>query len=170
MNSLISLLSLNLALACLVMIGVWLVSLRLRDVSIVDIVWGGAGALIAINTFLVTDGALPRKALITAMTVVWGGRLALHIASRKRGKGEDFRYAAMRAEHPESFPRRSLVTVFLLQAFLIWAISLPVQVAQLQTVPSGLTVLDVFGLGVWILGFGFRPAAPRLPVGSGQRG
>ena len=161
MNSLISILSLNLALACLVRIGVWLVSLRLRDVSIVDIVWGGAGAFIAINTFLVTDGALPRKVLITAMTVVWGGRLALHIASRKRGKGEDFRYAAMRAEHPESFPRRSLVTVFLLQAFLIWAISLPVQVAQLQTVPSGLTVLDVFGLGVWILGFGFEAVSDR---------
>lgn len=161
MTSLISLLSLNLALACLVMIGVWLVSLRLRDVSIVDIVWGGAGALIAINTFLVTDGALPRMALITAMTVVWGSRLALHIASRKRGKGEDFRYAAMRAEHPESFPRRSLVTVFLLQAFLIWAISLPVQVAQFQRVPSGLTVLDLFGLGVWILGFGFEAVSDR---------
>ena len=121
MDSLIPLLSLNLALAVILMIAVWLLSLRLRDVSIVDIAWGTTGALIALNTFFLAGGALHRRLLVTAMTVVWGCRLSFHIARRWKGKGEDFRYAAMRAERPGSFPLRSLVTVFLLQALLICA-------------------------------------------------
>lgn len=161
MESLPALLSLNLGLAIIVMVGVWLVSLRLRDVSIVDIVWGAAGALLALTSLLLTNGALPRRILITGMTVIWGCRLAWHIGTRKRGKGEDFRYAAMRAEGPESFPLRSLVTVFLFQAFLIWAISIPAQVAQLSTKPRGLTGLDFLGAGVWLLGFAFEAVSDR---------
>ena len=49
MDSLFELLGLNLVLAAAVMATVWLVSLRLRDVSIVDIVWGAAGALMAVS-------------------------------------------------------------------------------------------------------------------------
>ena len=136
-------------------------SLRLQDVSIVDIAWGASGAILALSSFLITGGGSSRKILITGMTVAWGLRLALHIGARKVGKAEDFRYAAMRAERPTAFPRRSLVTVFLLQAFLIWAISIPVQVAQVPDVPSGLTTLDFLGLAVWILGFGFEVVADR---------
>jgi steroid 5-alpha reductase family enzyme len=161
MDSLFVLLGLNLALATTVMATAWLVSLQLRDVSIVDIVWGAAGALMAVSAFIMADGALPRRLLVTGMTVIWGCRLAFHIAVRKRGKGEDFRYAAMRAKRPESFPRRSLVTVFLMQACLIWTISIPAQVAQVQDIPANLTALDFLGLGLWLLGFGFEAVADR---------
>lgn len=161
MDSVAALLGLNLVVVTTLMVLAWLVSLRLRDVSIVDIVWGGAGSLLALNSFLWTDGAMPRKLLVTGMTAFWGLRLALHIAVRKRGKGEDFRYAAMRAQRPESFPRRSLVTVFLFQAFLIWAISIPAQVAQVPGMPPALTFLDFLGAGVWLLGFGFEAIADR---------
>ena len=161
MDSILPLLSLNLGLAVALMVAVWAMSLRLRDVSIVDIAWGGAGALLALSTFLLSSGALQRKVLITGMTVIWGCRLALHIGRRKRGKGEDFRYAAMRSERPESFPLRSLVTVFLLQAVLIWVISFPVQLAQLSDVPAGLTLLDLAGLGIWTLGLYFEVLSDR---------
>jgi steroid 5-alpha reductase family enzyme len=87
------------------------------------------------------------------MTVFWGLRLTLHIGLRRRGAGEDYRYAAMRAEHGDAFPVRSLFTVFLFQAFLIWGIALPVQVAQVAGSPQRLTPLDFLGLGVWVLGF-----------------
>ena len=159
MESIPALLSVNLGLAITVMVGTWLVSLRLRDVSIVDIAWGATGALLAFSTFVLTHGPLPRKLLITGMTVIWGCRLAFHIATRSRGKGEDFRYAAMRAERPQAFPLRSLVTVFLLQAFLIWAISMPAQVAQLSRETAGLTLLDFLGAGIWLLGFVFEVVA-----------
>lgn len=161
MDTLYPLLGLNLGLVVLLMVALWTVSLRMRDVSIVDIAWGADGALIALVTFFLAGGALPRRILLTGMVAFWGVRLALHIGLRKRGEGEDFRYASMRKEHGDGFPRRSLFTVFLLQAALIWAITLPVQWAQLSTVPPGLTPLDFIGLGLWVLGYGMEVAADR---------
>jgi len=160
-DSLFSLLGLNLGLVVLVMAVLWGVSVRIRDVSIVDIAWGADGALISLVTFLLSDGAFPRRLLLTGMVAIWGVRLALHIGLRKRGKGEDFRYAAMREEHGDAFPGRSFFTVFLFQAVLIWAITIPVQVAQRSEVPAGLTPLDFLGLGLWLLGYVFEMTADR---------
>jgi len=161
MDSIPSVLALNLVFASTIMVGVWVVSLRLHDVSIVDIAWGASGAALALLTYVVAQGLPERKALVTGMTVIWGVRLAAHIARRKRGKGEDFRYATMRARNPGTFPRRSLVTVFLLQAFLIWLISMPAQVAQLHSVPSSLTVLDLAGAALWAVGLAVETLADR---------
>lgn len=161
MVSLPTLLGINLGVAALVMGMVWVASLRLEDVSIVDIAWGGTGALLAVVSFLLAGGPFERRILVTAMTVAWGSRLALHIWKRGRGKGEDFRYAAMRARDPNGFPGRSLVTVFMLQAFLIWFVSMPVQVAQASDTPSGLGILDFLGLVVFAIGFVFEVVADR---------
>ena len=155
------LLAVNLGAVVLVMVLVWIWSLRLRDVSIVDVAWGADGALIAVLTFWMAPGADARKLLLTGMVVFWGLRLALHIGLRKRGKGEDFRYAAMREEHGESFPLRSLFTIFLLQAFLIWVISAPVMWGQHAFHPQGLTFLDYLGLAVFLVGFGTEVLADQ---------
>ena len=61
MNSIPQLLALNLGLVATLMAVVWVVSLRLNDVSIVDIVWGASGALLAVSSFLLSDDAMPRK-------------------------------------------------------------------------------------------------------------
>jgi len=161
MDSLAAIPTLNLILAASVMVVMWAVSVRLNDVSIVDIAWGGTGALLALSAFLTFRGDPVRSLLLTSMTVLWGVRLSVHIARRKGGKGEDFRYAAMRAAHPETFPRRSLITVFLLQAVLIWVISLPAQLAQLQPMPDRVTALDALGVVVWVIGFGMEAIADR---------
>ena len=154
-------LGLNLGLVAAAMVLLWTVSLRSRDVSVVDIAWGAAGALIGLVTFFLADGALPRRILLTGMSTFWGIRLALHIGIRNKGKGEDFRYAAMREEHGDSFPLRSLFTVFLFQTLLIWAITIPVQLGQISAIPPRLTLLDFFGAGLWILGYGVELAADR---------
>ena len=70
MESLGGLVAFNLALACVVMVGVWMISLPLKDVSIVDIAWGAMGALLALSSFILANGSPSRKLLITAMTVV----------------------------------------------------------------------------------------------------
>lgn len=167
-------LTLNLGLVVLVMVVVWAFSTRIRDVSIVDIAWGVDGALIAVVTFFLAQGALPRRLLLTGMAGLWGIRLAFHIGLRKRGKGEDFRYAAMRAEHGDSFPLRSLFTVFLFQALLIWVVTLPVQVAQAPESPPGLTPLDLAGIALWVLGMAIEIVADRQLKGflaePGNRG
>lgn len=143
------------AAAALLMSGTWLLSLRMRDVSIIDPVWGLAFAVVAVAAALVADGDAGRRALLVTLTAVWGLRLFAHLAWRRRGHGEDPRYAAMRARNPETFARRSLVTVFGLQAALVVVVSLPVQMGQVPGSP-GLGVLAAAGAAVWLVGLVFE--------------
>ncbi len=138
------------------MVTVWLVSLRLRNASIVDIVWGSTFVLVAWTALLLGDGTDSRRVLLTVLTTVWGLRLSIYLAWRNGIRHEDFRYAAMRRRDPEGFPRRSLVTVFLLQGLLAWIVSLPIQLAASGDDPDRLGVLAVAGIVVWIIGFAFE--------------
>ena len=79
-------------------------------------------AAIALITFELTHGYHPRKLLITALAVIWGSRLAVHIGWRNHGKGEDFRYQAMRRRIGDRFALVSLFVVFGLQGLLMWVI------------------------------------------------
>ncbi len=140
------------------MVFLWLVSLALKNSSIVDIFWGTGFVLIAWLTFaLFPEGYLPRKVLSALLVTIWGLRLSIHIFLRNKGKGEDFRYQKWRNEAGSSWWYRSLFKVFLLQGILMWIISLPVVAAQVS--PKGpLNILDFFGLAVWIIGFYFEAA------------
>lgn len=138
------------------MLVLWLLSLAIKNASIVDIFWGAGFALIAIIAFTQTDGYRPRRLLITSLAVIWGLRLAIHIGWRNYGKGEDFRYQAMRKRIGSRFVLISLFTVFGLQGVLMWVISLPLQVAQFSREPARLTWLDFLGLGLWAVGFLFE--------------
>jgi steroid 5-alpha reductase family enzyme len=134
---------------------VWLLSLARRDASIVDVFWGlGFGFA---SWIYVVGRAAPslRGDLVAALVTLWGLRLSLHILWRSRGRGEDYRYREMRERDPAGFPRRSLRTVFWLQAALLWAISAPLFQAQ-QPGPAGLTALDGLGLALFTLGFLFE--------------
>lgn len=134
----------------------WLVSLAARDASIVDMVWGAGFVVVAAVGFFLGEGAFPRRALVTAMVALWGLRLSLHLTRRNLGKGEDFRYRAMRAQHGARFPWVSLVTVFGLQALILWVVSFPVQAAQAAAGPASLGPLDFAGLAVWAVGLTFE--------------
>ena len=85
----------NAALICSSMTLLWLLSLRLKDASIVDIFWGLGFVVVAWVTFALTGGS-PRATVITVLTSIWGVRLAAYLAWRNHGKGEDPRYQAMR--------------------------------------------------------------------------
>ena len=134
---------------------VWLLSLARRDASIVDAFWGPGFGFAA---WIYVAGSAPRtpRGVLTALLVtLWGLRLSLHILWRSRGRGEDYRYRAMRERDPAGFPRRSLLSVFWLQAALLWAISAPLFQAQ-RPGPAGLTALDGLGLALFALGFLFE--------------
>ena len=138
------------------MLVLWFVSLAIKNASIVDIFWGAGFAVIAMVTYTQTDGYSTRKLLITSMAVIWGLRLAIHIGWRNYGKGEDFRYQAMRKRIGARFGLVSLFTVFALQGVLMWVISLPLQVAQISREPEYLTWLDCLGVILWAVGFLFE--------------
>lgn len=134
----------------------WLVSLAVRDASIVDMVWGAGFVVIAWIAYFMGGGAPSRRMLMTAMVTMWGLRLSLYLMRRNLGKGEDYRYQAMRKQHGASFPLASLLRVFVLQAVVLWIVSLPVQAAQVEMLPEKLQWLDYAGLVVWSIGLFFE--------------
>jgi steroid 5-alpha reductase family enzyme len=134
----------------------WLVSLRLRDASIVDIFWGMGYVIVAFVAFGSSDGASARRLCVVALTAVWGLRLSVHLAVRNLGHGEDPRYQAIRRRVGKNFPLLSLFLVFLLQGVLLWLVALPLQVAISADQPAGLTPLDGLGLALWAVGFAFE--------------
>lgn len=149
-------------LACVLML--WLLSIRLRDVSIIDIFWGPGFAVVAVlGWFLSADAdSDPRRTLATVLTTAWALRLGLYLASRNLGKGEDPRYtAAFRERYREKLHWNTLTKVFLLQGSLIWLISMPVQVAQYLERPAGLHVPALLGAALWTIGFLFEAISDR---------
>lgn len=149
-----ALLAAAIAIAAL-MIGTWLLSLVLRDASIVDIVWGLGFVVVAWVVRLQGDTETARQWLLVALVTVWGLRLAGYLFWRNHGRPEDYRYRAMRKRWGSRFPLVSLVTVFVLQGVLMWVVSLPVQLGQVPDEP-GLGVLAVVGTVVWLVGLTFE--------------
>ncbi len=145
------------AVAILVlMLATWLVSLVRKDASIVDIVWGLGFVVVAWTAFTVGDGDEARKWLITLLASAWGLRLSIYLFLRNSGKGEDYRYQAMRRQWGARFPVVSLFTVFGLQGVLMFIISMPLQVAQLSGMPEGLTWVDYLGAAIFAVGLSFE--------------
>ena len=135
----------------------WLLSLRLKNASIVDIFWGIGFIVITLLAFALTpQGYLPRKLLIGTLVTLWGIRLAIHIGLRNLGKPEDFRYAKWRAEHGAHWWWISFLQVFLLQGFLMWMISAPILAAMTSGFPAILTPLDWLGTLLWAFGLLFE--------------
>jgi steroid 5-alpha reductase family enzyme len=156
METTLSLLAWNLAAAFTLMVIVWPFSVIKRDVSIVDVFWGLGFVIIACNTFFHAHGYVTRQLLVTLLTTLWGFRLALHIFARSIGKGEDRRYQAFRANIGRHYWIVSLFTVFGLQAFLLWIVAMPVQIAQISPTPSHLVWTDYLGVSIWLVGFFFE--------------
>jgi steroid 5-alpha reductase family enzyme len=137
------------------MLGLWLVSIPLRDASIVDPAWGPAFVLVALVAALAGDGCLGRRWLLLAMTAVWGLRLGAHLLLRKlRDPGEDRRYAAIRKRRGQSFVLWSLVAIFGLQGLLVLIVSLPIQVAADRG--GALTAAVIPGVALFCVGLAFE--------------
>lgn len=135
----------------------WLVSLILKNASIVDIFWGTGFVVVAWASFFLTpDGFLPRKQLLLLLVTLWGLRLSTHILLRNWGKPEDFRYQAWRKQNGASWWWRSFFKVFFLQGVLMWIISTPLLAAQLRPLPDRLIWLDFLAVLVWLIGFFFE--------------
>ncbi len=140
----------------------WAVSLVRRDASVVDPFWGPGFVLIACAAFALGSGFGPRRVMITLMTAAWGLRLGVYLLVRNvREQEEDRRYRAMREYWGDSFWWVSLVTVFLLQAVLMWIISLPIQVVSTATEPTRLGMFDALGVAVWAIGMFFEAVGDR---------
>jgi steroid 5-alpha reductase family enzyme len=131
----------------------WVISVRQRNVTIVDTLWSLLFILAAL-TYALAGPAGPRAWLIVAMVGLWGARLAIYLAWRNFGHEEDRRYQAIRRRNEPNFALKSLYLVFGFQAVLAWVISLPLLGAVVGT-PS-LGWLDAAGVALWLIGLVFE--------------
>lgn len=157
MNEIIYLLMVNFLAILVYMFLGWIVSLYRKDASIADVLWGIGFIVVAWLSFYLNQDSFPgRRILIVLLVTAWGVRLAVHIALRNRGRGEDPRYRAWREQYGEKFWLVSLFKVFLLQGLFLWVISLSVQYGQYPASPWRFTMLDAIGTIVWLAGFFFE--------------
>jgi steroid 5-alpha reductase family enzyme len=145
------------AVALGLMFLLWLVSLAVRDSSIVDIFWGTGFVVLTWTAFLLGgDGYPPRRWMTAGLVTLWGLRLSLHVLRRNWGKPEDIRYARWREKRGSAWWWISLFQVFLLQGALMWILSAPLVVAEVAAAPRSIGPLEGVALGLWGIGFTFE--------------
>lgn len=157
LNGLFPSLLAGLQLVALLMLLVWLGSVFLENVSIIDLFWGPAVAVAGTVYWLWADAPGTRGTLILVLVWLWALRLGIYLTSRNAGKPEDRRYADMRRRHDPGFWLKSLVLVFALQAVLAWIISLPLFGAMHGDAPLGL--VDYLGAAVFLFGLTWESLA-----------
>lgn len=144
------------AVSAAAFLALWLVSLRIRDVSFIDAWWGLGMGLIAWTAFL-QGPPTPRGMLLTTICTVWALRLGGYLLWRWRKHGADRRYVAMLAhaekERGWSFAKTSLLLVFSLQFVMQFVVALPVQLGQ---APGPLGPLAAAGAALAVLGILFE--------------
>ncbi len=135
----------------------WIVSIILKNVSIVDLFWGLGFVLTAGFYFMKTEGFEPRKVILIILVAIWGVRLSVYLAFRNIGKGEDFRYKQFRQSYGEKrYWWISFFQTFLLQGVLMWLISAPLLGGQYYRLHNSLGIPDYIGIITWLIGFCFE--------------
>ena len=143
---------------------VWLISLLVRDASIIDIFWGFGFALVGLTCLYLASGRFtvspsPYLWLIGAMPILWGLRLTLYLAWRNLGHGEDGRYVAMRKRSglaEMTWRLRALFSIFWGQGLLILIVSAPVWIASANGKGVDIGALAIIGALVWLAGVLFE--------------
>ena len=135
----------------------WLISIQIKNVSIVDLFWGFGFVVAGFVYFLNTEGNETRKILLLILVTIWGIRLSIYLAWRNHGKVEDFRYQQFRKDYGEQrYWWISFFQTFLLQGILMWLISAPLLGAQFYASNIQLGIFDFIGVLIWIIGFAFE--------------
>jgi steroid 5-alpha reductase family enzyme len=133
----------------------FLIALAKKDNSIADIAWGPGFILLAVLGLVLRPSWTGRRLLVSALVLIWGLRLALHIFRRNRTRGEDFRYTAWRSRWGRRFVLRSYLQIFLLQGLFLLLIAAPLILLGRSPLTPW-SALDGAGLCVWIVGFLFE--------------
>ena len=134
----------------------WIVSIFLKNVSIVDMFWGLGFVFVNTYYFLNTE-MTSEKIILFVLVTIWGLRLSAYLAWRNIGKPEDFRYQEFRKKYGENrYWWVSFFQTFLLQGILMFIISLPLLGINLNSTSDNLNLLDYLGILIWTIGFIFE--------------
>ncbi len=137
----------------------WLLHLATKNASIVDVGWAASLALLAIVYALRASGDVVRSWTIASMAAIWGLRLAAHLLARIVGEPEEGRYVQLRREWKTNLGFKFLI-FFEFQAILAVILSLPFLLPTFNE-SSGLTVVELIAVAVWIVGIAGESVADQ---------
>lgn len=135
----------------------WMYSVYIKNVSIVDIFWGFGFVIIATYLFFTADSLSLRQIILSSLVFIWGLRLTIHLFIRNVGKPEDFRYQKFRKDYgAHRYWWFSYFQVFLLQGVLMLMIASPLFGVYLTEENTPLNVFDFVAIALWIVGISFE--------------
>jgi steroid 5-alpha reductase family enzyme len=152
---------LGLGLAAALMAAVFMVSLRLRNFSIVDVAWSALFTPLVLLYATLGEGYGPRRALIAAMATLWSLRLAGHLYARISSlhPQEEGRYVQLRREWAAQLHIR-FFSFFQVQGLLAAFLSVPFLLACLNH-RSGLGPFEFVGVALFVVALAGEAAADR---------
>jgi steroid 5-alpha reductase family enzyme len=135
----------------------WIWSVLIKNVSIVDIFWGFGFVIVNVLYVFNLEVINPRNLLLLILVSIWGLRLTIYLAIRNIGKGEDYRYQQFRKQYGENrYWWFSYFQVFLLQGALILIVSIPLLAIHTSNSSGELYWLDYISIIIWLIGFSFE--------------
>jgi steroid 5-alpha reductase family enzyme len=150
----------NLAVMIVAMTLISIPSFRTRDPSYIDAFWGIGFVILALSSFLQEDGDPARMGILLGLCAFWGLRLGGYLLWRWRKNGPDPRYQKILATRKGGSEKVFIWRrVFLVQAFVLTIVALPVQLGMVYDRPVGLTWWNWVGVGLAVFGILFESTA-----------
>lgn len=135
----------------------FVVSLLRKRNDVADIGWATYFIGVASVGYILSPvpGIFDLRVIPLVLVMIWGIRLASHIAARHAHSPEDPRYGAWRNAWGNGwyFYVRSYLQVFFLQAVLALVIATPLVIAMVQGISQSLVMWVIAGSVIWLLGF-----------------
>ena len=135
----------------------WILSLIVKDSSIVDIFWG-SGFVIMVWFYLFSlgnDFFTVRNMVFASLVSIWGLRLTIYLGYRNIGKPEDYRYQNFRKEGGKNYWWISYFRVFILQGFILFVIS-SLFVPAMKIEENIFSIFSYIGIAFWAIGLFFE--------------
>lgn len=156
-----SLLVLGFGLAAALMAAAFLVSLRIRNFSIVDLAWSAIFTPLVLLYAILADGYGPRRVLIATMAVPWSLRLAGHLGARicSLHPVEEGRYLQLRRDWAANLKRRFFL-FFQAQGLLNTLLSVPFLLACVDH-RQGLGPFELSGAALLVVALAGETVADR---------
>jgi steroid 5-alpha reductase family enzyme len=133
------------------MVLVWVLAVRIKNNSIVDIAWSALFCLLALVYALLSNGYPIRRAIMAGMVILWGLRLAFHLYRRisRLHPVEEGRYVQLRKEWAGKL-KSSFFWFFQFQGLLNTFLSLPFLLACQNRDPK-FSILEFTGVALWLV-------------------
>ena len=138
----------------------WLLSIKLKDVSIVDSAWSLMFLVSAVYYFQSHVATDLKTNIFFGLLIMWSLRLAIHLTLRNWNEPEDRRYRDIREKYSPNFEFKSLFIIFIFQAVLASIVSLPVvSVMDGQNDSAGIGYIEYIAIVIWSMGFLYESIA-----------